>query len=105
MQADALSDAASLSASKIRVPQHVVYRRLPSETVMFNLRTGKYHGLNTTAGDMLDALERARSVSDAAMIVAGEYTQPHAVVERDMCELCDGLLARGLVELDGVSSH
>ena len=105
MQADALSDAASLPALKIRVPEHVVYRRLPSETVMFNLRTGKYHGLNATAGDMLEALEDAPSVSDAARIVAGEYEQPRAVVERDMCELCDGLLARGLVELDGDSSY
>jgi len=105
MHADALSDTASLSASKIRVPGHVVYRRLPSETVMFNLRTGKYHGLNATAGDMLETLERACSVGEAAMIVAGEYEQPQVVVERDMCELCDGLLARGLIELDGDSSN
>ena len=70
---------------------------------MFNLQTGKYHGLNATAGSMLEALERSLSVRDAAATVAGEYTQPQAAVERDMCELCDGLLARGLIELDGDS--
>lgn len=100
-----LPTAASLSAAKIRLPQHVVYRRLPSETVVFNLRTGKYHGLNATAGSMLEALERASCLRDAAVSVAEEYAQPHAVVERDMCELCDGLLARGLIELDGGSAH
>ena len=44
-------------------------------------------------------------VRDAAATMAGEYTQPQAVVERDMCKLCEGLLARGLIELDGDSSH
>ncbi len=95
--------ATSLTASKIRVPRHVVYRRLPSETVVFNLQTGKYHGLNATAGTMLEALEQASCLQDAAVAVAGEYTQSQAVVERDMCQLCEGLLARGLIELDGDS--
>jgi hypothetical protein len=97
--------AASPLTSRVRVPQHVVYRRLPTETVVFNLQTGKYHGLNATAGSMLEALERASSVHEAAAAVAGEYAQPQAVVERDMCELCDGLRARGLIELDGGPSH
>ncbi len=97
--------AASLPASRVRTPQHVVYRRLPTETVVFNLQTGRYHGLNATAGSMLEALERASCLSDAAVAVAGEYTQAQAVVERDMCGLCDGLLARGLIEIDGDPSH
>lgn len=78
----------------------MVYRRLPTETVVFNLQTGKYHGLNATAGNMLETLEQASCLRDAA---AGEYGQPQAVVEQDMCELCEGLLARGLIELDGDS--
>jgi hypothetical protein len=104
MLPDALPAPVSPSTSRIRIPQHVVYRRLPSETVVFNLRTGKYHGLNATAGSMLEALERAPSVRAAATSVAKCYSQPQAVVERDMCELCDGLLARGLVELNDNTS-
>ncbi len=105
MLRETMPDARSLPTSRIRTPQHVVYRRLPSETIVFNLQTGRYHGLNATAGSMLEALERASCVRDAAATVAEEYTQPQAVVERDMCELCDGLLARGLIELDGDPSH
>ncbi|HWY90156.1 MAG TPA: PqqD family protein [Solirubrobacteraceae bacterium] len=100
-----MSNATALPASKIRVPRHVVYRRLPSETVVFNLQTGKYHGLNAIAGSMLETLEQSPCMRDAAVAVAAEYDQPQAVVERDMCELCDGLLARGLVELDGDTAH
>jgi predicted urease superfamily metal-dependent hydrolase len=90
---------ASLPTSRVRVPSHVVYRSLPSETVVLNLQTGKYHGLNPTAGSMLEALQQASCVRDAAAVVAGEYGQPQTKVEQDMCELCNGLLARGLIEL------
>jgi hypothetical protein len=101
MAPDTVPGTTSLQTAKIKVPQHVVYRSFPSETVVLNLETGKYHGLNATAGSMLDALERAASVRDAAAVVAADYGQPQAAVEEDMCELCSVLLARGLIELDG----
>jgi Coenzyme PQQ synthesis protein D (PqqD) len=105
MAPDTVPSTTSLQTSKIKVPQHVVYRSFPSETVVLNLQTGRYHGLNATAGSMLEALERAPSLRDAAAAVAGDYGQPQAVVEEDMCELCSVLLARGLVELDGDAAH
>jgi hypothetical protein len=101
MSPETIPDAVSLLASKIKVPQHVVYRSFPAETVVLNLQTGRYHGLNATAGGMLRALEQAASVHDAAVAVAAEYDQPRPVVERDMCTLCSVLLERGLIELDG----
>lgn len=94
-------DASSLLASAVRVPQHVVYRSFPSETVVLNLQTGKYHGLNPTAGQMLDALERAASVRDAAAVLAQTYEQPQSLIEHDLCSLCQSLLERGLIETDG----
>jgi hypothetical protein len=101
MTHDTMPDISSLPEARIRVPQHVVYRSFPSETVVLNLNTGKYHGLNATAGAMLDAVVNAPSMRDAAVTVAGRYEQSPLVVERDMCELCQLLLDRGLVEIDG----
>jgi hypothetical protein len=92
-------DIPPLSAAKVTVPQNVVYRSFPSETVVLNLDTGKYHGLNATAGSMLEALEQAPSVRHAARILADGYGLPHAVVEQDMCELCRLLADRGLIEI------
>jgi len=87
--------------ARVRIPRHVVHRHFPSQTVVLNLQTGQYHGLNPTAGRMLDALEHAQTVAAAARIVADHYRQPRADVERDLCELCAALLSRGLVELAG----
>jgi hypothetical protein len=87
--------------AKVRIPQHVVYRSFPTETVVLNLQTGKYHGLNATAGRMLEALEAADSVRDAAATLAATYEQPQQVIENDLCSLCASLLERGLIETDG----
>jgi hypothetical protein len=101
MISEPVPDTSSLLATKVKVPQHVVYRSFPSETVVLNLQTGRYHGLNATAGQMLDALTRAACVRDAAAELAGAYAQPQDVIERDLCELCTSLLERGLIETDG----
>jgi hypothetical protein len=112
MRVDAISDGnpaasagLSLPTSEVSIPEHVVYRALPTETVVFNLRTGKYHGLNASAGSMLDALKHSSRIRDAAAAVAERFAQPQILVERDMCQLCDGLLARGLIERHDNSEH
>jgi hypothetical protein len=100
MTPNTMRDTSSLLGARIRIPQHVVYRSFPSETVMLNLQTGRYHGLNATAGSMLEALEQAGSLRDAARAVAERHAQPQDRVERDLRTLCGALLERGLVELD-----
>jgi hypothetical protein len=89
----------------VRVPDHVVYRPFPHETVVLNLQTGKYHGLNPTAGRMLELLEQGLSVAATAEAVAGEYQRPISDVERDLQAFCDDLCARGLIELSANGSR
>jgi hypothetical protein len=100
MASDTVPHTELLPTSSISVPRHVVYRSFPSETVVLNLETGKYHGLNATAGAMLEALDGASCVSDAASAIAARYAQSEEAIEKDMCELCSVLLERGLVEVD-----
>jgi hypothetical protein len=101
MTPDTMPDISSLMTASIKVPQHVVYRSFPSETVVLNLETGKYHGLNATAGKMLEALERAPSFGDALAAIGADYQQPGEVLEQDLRELCNVLHERGLIEIDG----
>lgn len=88
-----------LAGTWARIPAHVVYRAFPHETVVLNLQTGKYHGLNPTAGRMLELLERGFSIGETAELVAGEYKRPLADVEHDLQTFCADLRARGLIEL------
>jgi len=90
----------TLLAAKVRVPEGVVYRAFPQETVMLNLSTGRYHGLNPTAGRMLETLERSKSVADALSELISEYEAPAGEIERDLRNLCMALLERELIELE-----
>lgn len=85
----------------VRVPAHVVFRRFPGETVMLNLQTGIYHGLNETAGHMLETLQAHDVIADAAVVVAKRYREDEARVLADLLALCAGLLERGLLVADG----
>ena len=89
------------STMAVRVPAHVVFRRFPSETVMLNLQTGIYHGLNETAAYMLETLEAHDVIADAAAIVAKRYGEDEARVLADLLALCAGLIARDLLVADG----
>jgi hypothetical protein len=99
----AIPTNASLLATSVMVPQHVVYRGFPTETVILNLQASEYYGLNATAGQMLEELERAVCVADAVSALAQTYDQPPEVLERDVCQLCRSLLEHGLIEVDGGS--
>jgi hypothetical protein len=83
----------------VHVPSHVVCRQFAAEAVVLNLETGKYHGLNSTAGRIFDALETTGSVQAATAQIAAEFEHPLADVEADVRELCESLVARGLIEL------
>jgi len=91
-----LSDQELLNA-RARLPQHVVHRSFVAETVVLNLRTGKYHGLNPTAGRMLDALEASPTVGAAVPELAGEYGLEQERIQSDLLTLTRGLLERGLI--------
>jgi hypothetical protein len=97
--------ASPVPDARLRVPEHVVYRSFPSETVLLNLTSGIYHGLNATAGRMLEALEQADSFAAAVAIVAQEFGQPPELVEQDMRGLCKALFERGLLVQDDGATH
>jgi hypothetical protein len=81
-----------------RLPDHVVYRSFALETVVVNLERGVYHGLNPTAGRMLESLERAPTARVAARSLADQLGEPLERIEADVAALATDLLERGLIE-------
>jgi Coenzyme PQQ synthesis protein D (PqqD) len=84
---------------RVRVPDHVVYRSFAAETVVLNLETGRYHGLNGSAGVMFETLDRGGTLEDAAVALADELEVPRERLDADLQDLCARLAERGLVEV------
>jgi hypothetical protein len=83
--------------SAVELPAHVVFRAFAEETIMLNLQTGTYHGLNRTATRMLETLRERSVIADAAALVAEEYDTDQAAVAADMLTFCERLIERGLL--------
>ncbi len=94
----------SLLGARVRVPDHVVYRDFGDETVILNLQSGMYHGLNETGATMLAALGESETVTAAIDRLADELGQPRDVIKRDVLGLCAALAERGLIDRHGVDA-
>jgi hypothetical protein len=87
----------------VKVPEHVVYRSFEAETLLLNLETGQYHGLNETGGRMLELLkETDGSVREATARLADEVSLAPEEIADDLASFCADLVERGLIEVDDV---
>jgi hypothetical protein len=89
----------NLAQQALGVPRHVVYRDFVSETVLLNIQSGQYHGLNPIAGRMLQLLDQLNRTDAVAEAMAKEFGEPLERIQSDLAELCEGLLERGLLEI------
>jgi hypothetical protein len=101
MHANQATDHRHLLGHRVSIPETIVYREFVAETVVLNLSTGTYHGLNAVGGRMLEVLSKVPRVGDAAEQLAAEYDQPLEEVQRDICAFCEDLAQRGLINLEG----
>ena len=97
------STNATVPPTKVTIPQHVVFRAFVEETVVLNLESGRYHGLNPTAGRMLELLGEHGDVGTVAERIAEETGAPSERVAEDLHGFCSSLAERGLIEVESAS--
>jgi hypothetical protein len=89
---------ADLRDRRATVPQHVVWRGFAAETVLLNINTGMYHGLDEVSGRFFEVLREAPTVAAAITILVAEYEQPEERVQEDMVHFCGELQGLGLID-------
>ena len=93
--------AARDDAAAVTMPSHVVTRALEDESVLLNLKSETYFGLDAVGTRMLEVLQSAKSVSDAVTQLASEYDAEESTIRADLQSLLERLVENGLVELHG----
>lgn len=84
----------------VRFPEHVIFRSFVRETVALNLQTGQFHGLNVTAGRMVEVIRHRPRPRDAIAPLASEYGVAEEQIEHDLAALLALLVERDLIDLD-----
>lgn len=87
----------------LRISPQVVERQLGEQTVLLDLRAGRYFELDATGSRIWALLSEGRSRADLLATLAAEYDAAPAVLAADVDRLLAELLERGLV-LRGLDS-
>lgn len=88
-----------IQALRAVIPHHVVHRTLASETVLLNIETGHYYGMDEVGGRFFTVLRDARSVGSAAALLSREFDADPEQIRTDMLRYCSELLQHGLIVL------
>ena len=87
-------------STRLAVPEDVLSRDLGSESVLLNLDTESYFGLDEVGASMWKALTKGHSVAFALKELSAVYDVAPHTLERDLLALAGKLLEHGLLELD-----
>ena len=85
--------------SRITVAPDVLVQELDGESVMLNLKTERYFGLDDVGTRIFTAVTNSSSIEQAYESLLGEFDVDRVVLRRDIDELLEKLLGNGLVEV------
>jgi len=87
----------SLGQRVVATPDTLV-NELGEESVLLNLASGEYFGLDQTGTSMWKALTTSETIQKALDLVHDEYDAELGLLKRDMLDLIARLAASGLIE-------
>ena len=85
-------------ADHVVVPEAVISRELDGETVVLNLETGVYFGLDGVGTDIWNALQGGGRLEDAFNAVLNQYDVQPAALKDDVLRFVNQLAAKGLLQ-------
>lgn len=80
-----------------RLSPDVVVRELDGESVVLDLSSGRYFGLNGVGTRVWQLIGEGNAVDGLIKAVAAEYEADDTTIERDVLALVEELETRGLV--------
>jgi hypothetical protein len=86
-------------SDRVIVPQHVLVRHLDGETVMLNLETEKYFGLDGTGTRMWQLATHSPSIEAAFGKLTDEFEVEPELLRAHLAELLAQLVDNGLLQV------
>ena len=86
-------------SDRVRVPDDVLVSRLQEESVILNLDSERYYGLDDVGTRFLSVLTTSDSIDAAYQSLAEEYDVDREVLREDLVALIQNLLQQGIIEV------
>lgn len=88
---------------KVSIPAPVMARQVGEETVILDLASGTYFGLDPVGARIWQLLSEGRALTDVCVAMLDEYDVSGDEIERDLSELLDALVDKGLIRIESAS--
>jgi hypothetical protein len=82
----------------LRIPDNVATRTIENETVLLNLDTGIYFGLDAVGSRFIELLENSGTLAAVYSLMLEEYEVKPEVLEADLLRLSNEMCSKGLLE-------
>jgi hypothetical protein len=86
-------------SDRVVVPTHVLVRPLDGESVLLNLETEKYFGLDATGTRMWDLLTHELNIEAAYGKLSEEFEVEPDLLRKHLSELLEQLVQNGLLKV------
>ena len=83
--------------TKLSVPPQVMSRLVGDETVLLDLKSGIYFGLDGVGKRIWESVAKGNNLSQAVAIIVAEYNVDEEQAQTDVIEFAKDLVARGLL--------
>ena len=87
-------------SDRVTVPDEILISNLQDESVILNLDSERYFGLDNVGTRMLSVLTNSASIEAAYELLAQEYNVDRNVLREDLIVLVEKLLQQGLVAIE-----
>lgn len=84
-------------SDRVRVPDDVLISNLQQESVILNLDSERYYGLDDVGTRFLSVLTNSESIEAAYEKLAGEYDVDNQVLRQDLLALVEDLVNQGIL--------
>ncbi len=86
-------------SDRVKVPDEVLISNLQDESVLLNLESERYFGLDSVGTRILSVLTTSDSIESAYNTLAQEYDVDGPILRQDLLALVESLVDQGLVEI------
>lgn len=84
-------------SDRVRVPDDVLISNLQQESVILNLDSERYYGLDDVGTRFLSVLTNSESIEAAYEKLAGEYDVDKQALRQDLLALVEDLVNQGIL--------
>jgi hypothetical protein len=88
-----------IARCKAHVPRNVVHHQFAMETVLLNVETAYYYGMDAIGARFFSVLRQSATVEAAVQTLSTEFDSPQEQIREDTVRFCEELVSKGLLEL------